>query len=327
MLDWFPDREIIFVPMNIWTVDFKINWKWRILADPRSSVMAWQYKGPSRLREFCDKHGVEFHYVEDGFIRSVSLGALHTPPLSLTFDTHDMHFNAQAASDLEILLATYDFDSDQRLIERARSVIRTLLKTRISKYNSSTAVDIEQVYGAKTQKRILVIGQVERDASIFFGCDRKMTNNDLVWLARRENPEAQIIYKPHPEVMQGTAPSLSNPDHVRDTALVLEKDISLADAFTTIDHVYTITSLSGFEALLRGIPVTTLGCPFYAGWGLTDDRQPNSRRGRKLTLEQVFAAAYILYPKYIDPATKRRIEIEEAISLLKAMKDSMQQLR
>ena len=35
-----------------------------------------------------------------------------------------------------------------------------------------------------------------------------------------------------------------------------------------------MTSLMGFEALLRGIPVTTLGTPFYAGWGLTTDLGP-----------------------------------------------------
>ena len=27
----------------------------------------------------------------------------------------------------------------------------------------------------------------------------------------------------------------------------------------------------GFEALIRKVPVTTLGAPFYAGWGLTTD--------------------------------------------------------
>ena len=36
----------------------------------------------------------------------------------------------------------------------------------------------------------------------------------------------------------------------------------------------TMTSLAGFEALLRGKPVTTHGQPFYAGWGLTEDICP-----------------------------------------------------
>jgi capsular polysaccharide export protein len=321
MKDWFPEYNVVFVPMKLWPIDFEINWKWRILADKRSRVLVWQYKALPNLKQWCRKNGVEFHYVEDGFIRSVSLGALRTPPLSLTFDSQDMFFNANEPTDLETLLRTYDFDANPALVSRARAVIDTLLNTKLSKYNSSASVDISNVYGPKAGKRILVVGQVERDASIQYGCNVSMTNNDLVWLARRENPEAQIIYKPHPEVLQGTADAISNPDLVRGAALVLDTDISLADAFQTIDHVYTITSLSGFEALLRGIPVTTIGCPFYSGWGLTDDRQPNHRRDRKLTLEQLFAAAYMLYPKYIDPQTKRPIEIEDAISVLRVMRD------
>ena len=36
-----------------------------------------------------------------------------------------------------------------------------------------------------------------------------------------------------------------------------------------VDEVHTLTSLTGFEALLRGIEVHAYGGPFYAGWGLT----------------------------------------------------------
>ncbi|MCY1300989.1 Capsule polysaccharide biosynthesis protein [compost metagenome] len=139
-------------------------------------------------------------------------------------------------------------------------------------------------------------------------------------LAASENPSSQIIYKPHPEVLKGTAEAKSNPELVRNMAMILTQDISLADAFDTVDHVYTITSLSGFEALLRGIKVTTIGCPFYSGWGLTDDRQPNSRRNRKLSIDEVFAAAYVLYAKYLDPITKKPIEIEQAIEVLARMR-------
>lgn len=316
MHDWFPQNELIFVRMKQFPLEFELYWKRRLLSDSRGKVLAWQYKGPPTLKEFCVRHGIPFHYVEDGFIRSVALGALRTPPLSLAFDRQDMYFNAQAPTDLEDILNTYDFESDQPLMARARANRARLLATRLSKYNSGRSLDISALYGEKRSKRILVIGQVERDASIAYGCMKKITNNDLVRLARYENPDAQIIYKPHPEVLKGIAEAKSNPDLVRDIAMVLKEDIGLADALETIDHVYTITSLSGFEALLRGIHVTTFGCPFYSGWGLTDDRQPNPRRARKLTIDQVFAAAYILYPRYFDPATKMPIEIEQAMEIL-----------
>lgn len=320
MVDWFPDYDVRFVPMKVWPIDFEINWRWQILADRRSRVLAWQYKGLPKVKAFCARHGVPFHFVEDGFIRSVSLGALKAPPLSLVFDSKDMFFNANEPTDLEAILATYDFDADPVLMARSRTVIARLLSSRLSKYNSAVAVDIEAVLGPKDRKRVLVIGQVERDASIKYGSQQPYTNNDLVWTARRENPDAQVIYKPHPEVMQGTAEALSDPELVSEAAQILRQDISLADALDSADHVYTITSLSGFEALLRGIKVTTLGCPFYSGWGLTDDRQPNDRRHRKLTVEQIFAASYILYPRYFDPVARQPVEIEGALDILADMR-------
>jgi capsular polysaccharide export protein len=71
-----------------------------------------------------------------------------------------------------------------------------------------------------------------------------------------------------------------------------------------VDAVHTLTSLSGFEALLRGVPVVTWGQPFYAGWGLTEDRNPPPRRGRRLELDALVAAALILFPRQVDPVTE-----------------------
>ncbi|SMF57802.1 capsular polysaccharide export protein [Xaviernesmea oryzae] len=324
--DWFPDRDIIFVPLKMQRIEFALYWRWRILSDRRSQVLAWQYKGPPELKHFCDRYKIPFHYVEDGFIRSLKLGALHAPPMSLAFDSRDMYFNAKVPTDLENLLSNYDFEADHIVMHRAQKAIERLLETGLSKYNSGVSLNVNEIYGPKKAKRILVIGQVERDASIAYGCQERYTNNDLVRLARRENPNADIIYKPHPEVLNGIAPATSNPNEVRDIARILEQDLSLADSLQTIDHVYTITSLAGFEALLRGIKVTTLGCPFYSGWGLTDDRQPNPRRQRKLTIQQLFAGSYVLYPKYFDPESKEYIQIEQAIALLSGIRDRYQKI-
>ena len=323
MYDWFPDREVIFTPMNMWPIEFETNWKWRIWGDPRSEVLAWQYKAPPQIKRFCTRHKIPFHYVEDGFIRSISLGALHTPPMSLVFDRQDMFFNANGRSDLEDILGTYDFDGDASLMERAASLKRRLVSSGLSKYNSGDAFDPEKAFGPKDRKRVLVIGQVERDASIAYGSRKRYTNNDVVWLAVRENPGAQVIYKPHPEVLQGTAEAETDPRAVSGAAMIIDHDVSLSDVLATVDHVYTITSLAGFEALLRGIKVTTLGCPFYSGWGVTDDRQHNERRHRSLSVNQIFAGAYLLYPKYFDPIAKEYIDAETAVEMLSQMRELM----
>ena len=77
--------------------------------------------------------------------------------------------------------------------------------------------------------------------------------------------------------------------------------MSLIDA---ADEVHVNTSLAGFEALLRSKPVTTYGVPFYAGWGLTADLGAvPSRRTARRSLDELVAAALIVYPRYLDPKT------------------------
>jgi capsular polysaccharide export protein len=291
-----------------------------ILARRGSKVYVWGYKAPDFVEVFCEKWSIPLVRIEDGFIRSVALGATLVPPLSLCFDTRAMYFDATKQSDLERILETYDFSADGDLMQRAKAGMEKLVTSRLSKYNTSNDVDIDEVYGQKDRKRILVVGQVEGDASILKGCDRKIDNNDLVRIAVDENPDAQVIYKPHPEVLHGTRPNQSNPRDVGGICMVLDQDITLADAFRTVDHVYTITSLSGFEALIRGIKVTCVGMPFYAGWGATDDRQRCARRTAKRTPEEIFAAAYILYPRYFNPLSKSALTFEEALDLLAWMK-------
>lgn len=78
-----------------------------------------------------------------------------------------------------------------------------------------------------------------------------------------------------------------------------------------------MTSLLGFEALLRGLKVTTTGAPFYAGWGLTTDKgRVPARRGRHVNLESLAHAALIDYPRYFDPVSKLPCSPELALKRL-----------
>ncbi|OJF98904.1 MULTISPECIES: beta-3-deoxy-D-manno-oct-2-ulosonic acid transferase [Rhizobium/Agrobacterium group] len=291
------------------------------LAARPSKIYVWGYKYPRLIEPFCRFWNIPIVRIEDGFLRSVALGATKAPPLSLCFDTSSMYFDATMASDMEKIIENHDFSADPALLARGKAGMDRLILSRLSKYNMGGTVDIAAIYGPKHRKRVLVVGQVEGDASIIKGCSRRIDNNDLVAIAAKENPDAQIIYKPHPEVLHRTRRGQSDPDKVRAIAMVLDRDLSLSDAFETVDHVYTITSLAGFEALIRGIRVTCLGMPFYAGWGATDDRQPCPRRTARRSVVEIFTAAYILYPKYFDPARRAQISFEEALDLLASMKD------
>ena len=79
------------------------------------------------------------------------------------------------------------------------------------------------------------------------------------------------------------------------------------------DRIETMTSLTGFEALLRDKSVGVHGIPFYAGWGLTDDRHAISRRVRRVDLETLAAAALIRYPLYVHPLSRMPCRPEDLI--------------
>ncbi|MGK9286925.1 capsular polysaccharide export protein, LipB/KpsS family [Sinorhizobium meliloti] len=318
---WFPDRDCKVVSSKPRKMLLR-GWPLRLLLYRSPEVYVWGFKYPPFLKWFCRCLRIPFYHVEDGFVRSVSLGAQKSPPSSLIIDSRTLHYDARNASDLENTLQTYDFAADQPLMERADRCIRMLLDLRVSKYNLGKRVSLDALLGPKTKRRVLVIGQVETDASIAFGCDRPVTNNDLVRLAVSENPDAQIIYKPHPEVLHGTREGLSNPADVADISKILTEDIAPAEALEGIDHVYTITSLMGFEALLRCIPVTCYGMPFYAGWGVTDDRQVCGRRTRRLTVQEIFAASFLLRSRYFKPDIGALSELEETIWQLNEVREA-----
>lgn len=78
-----------------------------------------------------------------------------------------------------------------------------------------------------------------------------------------------------------------------------------------------MTSTLGFEALLRGVKVVTLGAPFYAGWGLTRDLGDiPARRQIQVPLESLIHAVLIDYPRYHDPITGLACPVEVAAERL-----------
>ena len=132
---------------------------------------------------------------------------------------------------------------------------------------------------------------------------------------RAANPAAKIIYKPHPDVEAGLREGAL--PEAKDVADVILSNADPIDAVLAVDEVWTMTSLLGFEALLRGKKVTCLGTPFYAGWGLTDDRaMPLARREVRLDLVALVHATLIAYPRYRDPVTGLPCPVEVIVDRL-----------
>lgn len=262
-----------------------------------AKLLVWAAREPADLKARASRHGVALWRIEDGFLRSNGLGALNAPALSLVLDRSGMHFDASASSDLESLLEHEEFDG-ATLAEAARLRER-IVTLGASKFNLKS--DLSGQVGARPgQRRILVPGQVEDDASLRCSGGPLHDNFQLLQQVRLNAPDAWIVYKPHPDVEAGKRHGAVSTDRLLGLADQVLPGIDIARLYGQVDEVHTLSSTAGFEALLRGLTVVTYGTPFYAGWGLTRDQQPLPRRTRRLTLDQLVAGALLRYARYAD---------------------------
>ncbi|MFL6707441.1 MAG: beta-3-deoxy-D-manno-oct-2-ulosonic acid transferase [Massilia sp.] len=252
--------------------------------------------------------------VEDGFLRSVGLGAELAAPLSWVFDHSGIYYDATRPSDLEQMLQHAPLDAD--LLERAAALGRRIVAGRITKYN----------VGAGNWQRpaghgqvVLVAGQVESDASLRFGAPGIASNIALLRAARKARPDAWLVYKPHPDVAAGLRAMGRDEGAAGAWCDEIVSDVAMDQMLEAVDEVHVLTSLAGFEALLRGKRVCCHGLPFYAGWGLTEDSVVSPRRTRRLTLAGLLAVALILYPRYaVGEGAAAQLSPEQALDVLLA---------
>jgi capsular polysaccharide export protein len=267
--------------------------------DGPGAIAGWASRLPAGLAEAAARAGVPLIRVEDGFIRSVGLGSDFLPPASLVFDASGLYLDPRRDSDLERLLREGDFPPE--LLARAARLRERLVARGITKYNLPAR---DPVAGIPADRhRILVPGQVADDLSLRFGAGAARGNLDLLARVRAANPDAFIIYKPHPDIVAGHRIGAVPDREARRFADRVVANDAIDRLLAVSDEVHTMTSLVGFEALLRGRRVVVYGRPFYAGWGLTTDLPPFDR-GRRLSLDQLVAGALILYPRYLDPLTR-----------------------
>ncbi len=271
----------------------------RLAAARGGRVVVWASQNSYALQTACANEGVPLWQMEDGFLRSRGLGAALTPAESVVVDDLGIYYNPLAPSRLEALIEASD-NLPAVALKRAEALVEMTTKARLSKYNLALPAPRLNIPAGK--RVILVPGQVEDDASIRFGAGEINTNCGLLAATRAANPEAYIIYKPHPDVEAGLRiGAVETPLEWADTVAENAAILPLIDA---ADAVWTMTSLTGLEALLRGKDVTCLGLPFYAGWGLTTDLGPTCpRRTARPSLAALAHATLIDYPLYLDPKT------------------------
>jgi capsular polysaccharide export protein len=267
-------------------------------------------QGKKALRPIIDT--LSSFRVEDGFIRSIGLGSNLAMPYSLVIDKLGIYFNSQNTSELEFLLANKKITKWEK--EKANSLQNLLILTKLGKYNVGQKMNIRPSEG-KT-KVILIPGQVEDDASILYGSPIIKTNLDLIKAVRQNNPNDYIIYKPHPDVLSGNRIGKVNKFEIQKYVDDIIESINIIDCIEQVDEIHTITSLAGFEALIRHKKVVCYGQPFYSGWGLTVDMYPNIRRNRTLTLQELIYIVMYDYAIYIHPDSLNFTDPETLINYL-----------
>lgn len=276
-----------------------------LLPAGRDCLVCWGLVPPEGVEKVAREAGVRLLRMEDGFVRSVGLGSDLIPPQSFVLDAKGIYFDPAGPSELEDMLNQREFTAADLL--RAANVRETIVTHGISKYNIESVAPVHWAGAAVGRQIVLVPGQVEDDASIRFGCDTingVHTNLGLLQAARAAYPQAFVVYKPHPDVTSGNRRGKLSGEEARRWADHVELQASVVSCINACDVVVTMTSLTGFDALLRGKDVVVHGRPFYAGWGLTKDMLSVPRRERALTLDALVAGALLHYPLYWDPVLK-----------------------
>jgi capsular polysaccharide export protein len=262
-------------------------------------IAVWKSRIGARSLAQLERSGADLIEVEDGFIRSVGLGADCVPPLAIVIDRGGIYFDPGRASELEQLLEKGEFPSE--LLDRARQLRDLIVDLGISKYGVGQSPLEKREPG---KRHLLVVGQVEDDRAVVAG-GGPSTNLELLKRVREANAGAHLIYKPHPDVEAGHRAGAVPREICLAIADEIAPDAPISSVIEMVDEVHVNTSLAGYEALLRGKPVTAYGVPFYAGWGLTRDLGPvPDRRTRRRSLDELVAAALLLYPRYLDPVTR-----------------------
>lgn len=294
-----------FMPMT--KIRFKERRSSRLEAG--EEVVAWG-KGPEERQNEIK------HWVEDGFIRSIGLGADLKRPLSWALDNAGVHYSHQDCSQLRTALEQLDVSEEDR--RRARRLLKSLTDLRLSKYNVKGS---EWRRPATKRRVVAVIGQVEGDQSITYGNTGVETNRCLLQKARQAERDAYIVYKPHPDVEAGLRAQRSTDEELRLIADEVADNVDILSLLDNVDAIHVNTSLTGLEALARNVEVNVWGWPFYAGLGLTNDHSEMVARKRDRSVEELIYISMIWYPRYLCDKSNWLISAEEAVERLTEMRN------
>lgn len=261
--------------------------------------------------------------VEDGLIKSIAtwcdsnVSSYYKAGVSFMFDCKGAYYDATRETQLEKLLNDKNLVVSEKNIHRAKILIKKIIDNKLTKYNYQSLNIPTSLFYSTNRKKVLVVDQSYGDISIEKGFANKETFSNMLTCAIKENPEADIFVKVHPDTLTGNRGAGYFYDIEKNSRVfILAEKLNPISLLKCIDSVYVVTSQLGFEALMCGKDVHVFGLPFYAGWGITKDRQKCERRKNLRSLEEIFYITYIIYTYWVNPKTGKQCEIEEALDFL-----------
>ena len=262
---------------------------------------------------------------EDGFLRSADTWANFKAPdkyrfgCSLIFDTRACYYDATAVSTIELMLNDPALKVTDEQKAEARRLIDKIVSNKLTKYNHQPIYSPE--VGRPGHRKVLVVDQSYGDFAIKKGWADDSTFENMLEAAIRENPDADILVKTHPDTMTGTRKGYYDSLKEHGNVFRVTMPINPYSLMDVVDKVYVCSTQFGFEALMAGKEVHVFGMPFYAGWGMTIDAQKNPRRTNKRTLEEIVSTFSVLYTHWSNPETGKACTIDESIDYLIRLRD------
>lgn len=290
------DKELVFLQKPSMAV-FNQRWLPAILNNLSTAcILSFDQQLPKFLNDLAQEYSIQFIYFGQGLQLSASQKAhMEEQPFAYFLDLK-APFTSTSNSDLENLLLGEDFSKQKKLVQESSQLIRD----RVSAFDALLTPSSlpEELLGTEPAKVLVTAANVRLSG---------FSSPELIRIAQLENPDAIISYLPA-TLEDGKLIAKHFP-----LVELLPADDSIAHSLQGVKQLYTTDSLLGYEALLRGIKVVTFGQPFYAGWGLTDDRVFSAGRGKVLSVEELFTGFNLLYTRYFNPVYKKTVSYQDAL--------------
>lgn len=179
----------------------------------------------------------------------------------------------------------------------------------------------------------MVVDQAFADQSIINSGADIETFKHMLLSAIKENPKNKICVKVHPESMTGGRAGFYTPELIKEVETItntkihkLTQPINPIILLKNVKKVYTCSSGLGFEALMCKKPVVCFGAPFYAGFGLTDDRNKNTNHVCNIPIEYMVYVVFEKFSVFKNPVSNIRMTTIEAIKYLTQLRNEVKRL-